>query len=331
MQRTYVYGGRTYVNVYRGYSWHGGVYYGYMPHYYYGHSFYGWAYAPWGAPVVWGWGWGPAPWYGYNAYYFAPAPVYPYPALWITDYLLAANLQAAYDARVAANAAAAPPAPPASTSGDNVQPSSGQSAAAGSANAVVLTPEVKQEIADEVKTQVAAERDAAANTNAQQAPASTTSDAQPPAALDPAQRTFIVSTALNEQTAAGADCSVTAGDVLTRIDDSPDAKHDVTVLVTTSQKGDCASGTRFAVGVQDLQDMHNHFQEQVDDGLATLADSSGKNGLPAAPAPSPTPVADAQAKPDPTAATDLQQEQQDANKTETEVQGAAKSTPPSGN
>ena len=70
-------------------------------------SYYGWAYNPWAAPVAYGWGWGGSPWYGYYGYYFAPAPVYATPSLWITDYLLAANLQAAYDARATAKANAA--------------------------------------------------------------------------------------------------------------------------------------------------------------------------------------------------------------------------------
>ncbi len=39
-------------------------------------------------------------------YYFNPYPVYAAPAFWITDYLIAANLQAAYAAAAEANATA---------------------------------------------------------------------------------------------------------------------------------------------------------------------------------------------------------------------------------
>ena len=78
-----------------------------IPAYWYRPVFYGWAYRPWGAPVYWGvgiggWGWGP--WYGYYGGYFAPYSVYPSAAFWLTDYVIAANLQAAYEARAEANA-----------------------------------------------------------------------------------------------------------------------------------------------------------------------------------------------------------------------------------
>lgn len=42
-------------------------------------------------------------------------------------------------------------------------------------------------------------------------------------------------------------------------------------------------GQKVTVAVQDLQEMHNHFSEQIDAGLKTLADNQGKNGLPRAP------------------------------------------------
>ena len=44
----------------------------------------------------------PAPWYGYYGDYFAPYPVYPSAAFWLTDYMIAASLQDAYAAQAAA-------------------------------------------------------------------------------------------------------------------------------------------------------------------------------------------------------------------------------------
>ena len=38
-----------------------------------------------------------------------------------------------------------------------------------------------------------------------------------------------------------------------------------------------------AVSVEDLQDMRNHFQEQLDSGMKDLAEKQGKGGLPKAP------------------------------------------------
>jgi len=115
------------------------------------------------------------------------------------------------------------------------------------------------------------------------------------------------------------------GDVLTRIDDTPDANQNVKVLVSGSQKGDCSSGTQFSVAVNDLQEMHNHFREQIDDGLGELAKNQGKNGMPAAPAGSTVSKVnpDGVAQVDPNAAADLTKQQQEADATEKEVQVAA--------
>ena len=321
MRRTYVVNGRVYAHAYRGYYYRGGLYYRYVPAYYYGPRFYGWAYASWGAPVVYSWGWGP--WYPAYGYYFAPYPVYSDASLWLTDYLIAANLQAAYEAQQDANATAAAQSyaaagpPPDDSSADN-----------GGAQNVTLSPAVKQAIADEVKAQLAAERDAASSPQqsgavAGAAAGATASSDQTPDALDPAHRTFIVSTTMNEELSDGSVCALTPGDVLTRIDDTPDANQNVKVLVSSSQKSDCVSGSQFPVAVQDLQDMQNHFREQIDAGLGKLAENQGKNGLPAAPDTATTPVPDGQAQPDLTAQTDLQNQQQQANQTEGEVQQAA--------
>ncbi len=79
-------------------------------------------------------GLGPAtPWF-YGGY-FAPEPYYPTPALWLTDYLLAANLRLAYESQQQQQA------PP---------PEMAES------NGVALTPEIKMQIAEEVRQQLAA-------------------------------------------------------------------------------------------------------------------------------------------------------------------------------
>ncbi|MFI5366068.1 MAG: hypothetical protein ACHQ4J_10625 [Candidatus Binatia bacterium] len=303
MRRTYVYGGRPYAVVYRGYSYRGLPYYGYVPPIYYGPAFYGWAYNPWLAPVSWSWGWEADPWYGYSRYYFTPYPVYPYPALWLTDFLLAETLRASYEAQASANAQAEA-APP-------VYVSNGASA-----NASALTPETKQAIADEVKAQLAAEQAAANNPQ----PAAAPSNDQVPEALDPKVRTFIVSHTLSQQTADGTMCSLASGDVLTRIANAPDAEQNVLVLVTSSQSNDCQPGTQLAVPLQELEDMHNDFRQKIDAGLQTLADNQGKNGMASGPPADPKPVEEGQAQPDTDAAVQLDQQQQDADKAEWEVQ-----------
>jgi hypothetical protein len=319
MRRTYFYGGRSYAYAYRGYYWGGHAYFGFVPGFYYAPGFYGWAYNPWAAPIAFGWGWGGAPWYGYYGYYFAPAPVYATPALWLTDYLIAANLQAAYEARAAAQANAN------AAAGANDQAPSG-------GGSVGLSPEVKQQIADEVRAQIAAQRDAAA----QPEPAAAVTSNAPaggaqngpdelPAALDPAHRTFIVSAVLSSATPDGTECSLSPGDVLTRIQDNPDADQNVKVLVASSQKNDCASGSQVAVAVQDLQDMHNDFQAKISEGLGKLAQDQGKNGLPASPAPGSKANPAGQAQPDLTVQADLKAQQDEATQAEKEVQDASAS------
>jgi len=56
--RTYFNNGHYYSGVYRGYNWHGHMYFGYHPGFWYHPGFYGWGYHPWGAPVFWGVGCG---------------------------------------------------------------------------------------------------------------------------------------------------------------------------------------------------------------------------------------------------------------------------------
>jgi hypothetical protein len=328
VQRTYVVNGRPYARVYRSYYYGGHPYYGYYPGYYYHPGFYGWAYNPWPAPIAWGWGWGGAPWYGYYGGYFAPYPVYPTAAFWLTDYLLSASLQAAYAAQAEANADAAAQANASAAPADN----GGQTQAADNSNAVTLTPEVKQAIADEVKAQLAAEQAAAAAPAASgAAPAAASSSGAPagatqtaanggdvPAALDPAHTTFVVASDL-AVVADGQECGLTQGDVLTRLDTTPDADQKVTVLVTASKKTDCASGKQVAVSVDDLQEMHNHFQEQIDDGLKTLAEKQGTGGLPKAPDTSTSAGEMPPPPPDTSAAAALQNQQAAADQTEAAV------------
>jgi len=94
--RTLVAGGGPYVAVYRksfldGIPFYSFVSTGYQP------LFYQWLSNPWSAPIYFAWGWNFAPWYGYYRAYFAPAPLYTTSALWLTDYLLAQDLQLAYE------------------------------------------------------------------------------------------------------------------------------------------------------------------------------------------------------------------------------------------
>lgn len=311
-QRTYVMGGRSYARVYRGYDYRGVRYYGYVSAYHYHPGYYGWAYNPWAAPVYYSptaWGWAGSPWWGFYGGFFIPYPVYSTASLWLTDYLIAANLQAGYQAVAEANAAAANAPPP------------DQGAAEASAQ-TPLTPEVKQAIADEVQRYLAAER--AAAVAPQQAAAAPTGD-QVPDALNPAERVFVVASGLDVTVpATGRECTLTAGDVVMRLSDTPDANQNLTANIQSTKKADCPTGQTVAIGVQDLQEMHNQFLEHLDDGLKMLADKGGTGGLPKPPdtgtsageVPSPAPDAGA--------ATQLAAQQQQAEQTQSQVQQATR-------
>jgi hypothetical protein len=324
--RTYVYGGRSYARVYGGYPYRGGYYYRYYPTYYYQPAYYGWAYNPWPAPVAYGWGWGGAPWYGYYGAYFEPYPVYPYASLWLADYLIAANLQAAYDAGVAAGAAGG---------SAELEDTLAQAIYGGGAEffgdaevAAKLSPELKSQIAEQIKAEINAEKVASAASTGGTGTSTATAGGgdERPTALDPSLKLFVVSTDLDVSTDDGADCSLSTGDVVERIDADAGADNGVHVKVRAGKKSDCKVDSLPQVDLNDLQEMHNHFREQIDSGLETLAKNSGKNGLPAAPTTatigSPPPA------PDPTAASQLAQQQKDADAAEAEAKQEAASAPP---
>jgi hypothetical protein len=192
-RRSYYYHGRVYNRYYRGYGFHGVFLNVYAPGFYYGPGFYGWAYNPWRAPIVFGWGWGGSPWYGYYGGYFAPYPVYPSASYWLTDYMISQDLQAAYAAHQEAGEA------------------DGDPSAAGSAP--VLTPDVKQQIADEVKAQLALENAEAAQTVQHQ-------DVDPASSGiarllgDGHRHVFVAGDALDVVDTNGQECALSDGDVL---------------------------------------------------------------------------------------------------------------------
>jgi hypothetical protein len=318
ISRTYVVNGRPYAAVYNAYYYHGAYFAGYVPAYWYGPGFYGWAYNPWAAPIAWGWGWGAAPWFGFYGGYFALYPYYAGPTFWLTDYVIAANLQAAYAAGQ-----------------QTAEASQENQFGSTDANAVTLTPEVKEAIAAEVKTELQAEQadssnskgvDSRSTTNATQSPSSD----QAPAALDSRRTTFVVSATVSGQTDDGQSCSLTGGDVLTRLTNTPDTNQNVRVLVTTAKDGDCTVGTQVAMSIQDLQDMYNAFREKLDAGLGQLAKNQGTKGMPKAQDTATRVNADAQAQPDPNAKQELQDQQNEANQAEADVDQAKSEVTSSG-
>ena len=300
-QRTSMVGGRPYARVYRAYRYRGIVYFRYVPAHYYQPRFYAWVQNPWRAPVAYNWGGSPAPWFGFYAGYFTPAQAYSTPALWLTDFVLAANLQLAYqNHQEYASTQESPATPDGST-----------------AESAAVNPEVKEAISQEIQQHVASEQQAATQPGVQPP---TPGGQEPPPALDPNQRTFVVSQTLDITQQAGEPCTLTPGDVIYRAGDNVVAGNKVGVNVVTSKAGDCPANTSTQLEVSTLQEMHNQFQEQIDDGVATLADSEGRDGIPAGPVANASPVPEGAAQPDPDVAATLAQQQNDADVAE----GAAK-------
>jgi len=311
--RTYYYHGAYRVGVYRGYYWGGRPYYGYYPAYYYHPVYYGWAYNPWPAPVYYGWGWGAAPWYGYYGPYYAPYPVYPSAAFWLTDFMIAASLQAAYAAQANAWLEPFDPNRPLVASLIPIAPADAKPA---------MTPEVKNELAEEVKIILAAEQAEADKSKGASAGAAPASSNEAPPALDPKFRTFVVSSDMS-LVADGDECALSQGDVITRTSDTPDDDGNVTVKVVASTKSDCAIGAQGPVSVDDLQEMYNGFRDQLKDGMAELAKKQGTAGLPKAPDTSTTDGDVPAPPPDKSAEKNLQDQQSAADQAESQAKQEA--------
>jgi hypothetical protein len=307
-RRTYYYHGREYDRYYRGYPYRGVYIQVYAPVRYYPIGFYGWAYNPWYQPVVYSWGWGGSPWYGYYGAYFTPYPVYPTASLWLTDYIVSSDLAAAYQAQQDAQ-----------TQGTEPQ------AAAGTAP---LTPEVKQMIADEVKSQLALEN-AEAQQNAQNQEPDPNSSGIARLLSDGKVHVFVAGSSLDVVDTAGTECAVSDGDALELPTPAPSSATSANLVVLSSKGGqECAKSDTVTVALADLQDMQNHMRETIDQGLQELQAKQGTGGLPAAPPSAKAASVDAgiakDAPPrDPNGAAVVNQQLADADQAEKEVVGQA--------
>jgi hypothetical protein len=302
-RRTYFYHGHSYDHLYHGFHYRGLDMHVYAPSRYYGRAYYGWAYNPWISPVHYRWGWMGNPWYGYFGYYFNPYPVYPSASLWLTDYLISTSLESAFAAHQEAGEVV----------GD---PSNG---------AAPLTPDVKQQIADEVRNQLALENQEAQQ-NAQRQDIDPGSSGIARIISDVASgraHVFVVGTALDVVDASGTECTLTDGDALSmRTAPPPDATAAQVDVLASKGGQECPKGDTVQVSLDDLQEMQNHMRETIDQGLQELQDNQGKGGLPTAPVAPQAAPADYAAiapPPDPNAANELQQEAQQADQAQNEV------------
>ncbi|HEY3836197.1 MAG TPA: hypothetical protein VGL72_06480 [Bryobacteraceae bacterium] len=261
--RHYYVGGRAFPRYYRSYGYRGLFFDAYAPAFYYSPFYYGWAYRPWAAPIAFGWGWGASPWYGYYGGYFSPYPQYASANLWLTDYIVAQTLQASYQERVDSERAAQMQA--------NNQPPPEQAP---------LTPEIKQQIAEEVQRQLAAESAEAqaranANPNIPPPPAPPNEPAPYTSVsrmIDDNKTHVLLSSAnIDVTTLAGQECSISQGDAIAITPGQAGGQGDsVQVKVLASAGGSCPANSVVTVSLTDVQEMVNHVRATMDSGLAEM-------------------------------------------------------------
>jgi hypothetical protein len=132
-------------------------------------------------------------WQGYYGGYFQPYPVYPSAASWLTDYMISQDLQADYAAHQDGGEV------------DSAQQASGRGPA--------LTPDVKQQIADEVRGELALENAEAAQT-AQHQDVDPNSSGIARIMADGRSHVFVVGDAMDLVDANGNECAISDGDAL---------------------------------------------------------------------------------------------------------------------
>ena len=254
IKRTYLQNGVPMARFYRPRMFNGVALFVYRPMRYYRPAFYRWAYNPWRLPVVYVWGWARSPWYGYYGGYFSPYPMYESPSLWLTDYLIAATLESAYQERMSTN----------STPTNNY------------AGGQPITPETKQAIAEEVRRQIDVLR-------MEQNQVSSSGGSVTTIFSDNAQHVFVANSSYLYNSDAG-ECAVNEGDVLVMTGAPPANASSADVRALSSRGQDCARGSTVSVPLQDLQEMHNAMMATVDRGLGEMQAKQGQDGIPALPA-----------------------------------------------
>jgi hypothetical protein len=187
-----------------------------------------------------------------------------------------------------------------------------------------LTPESKQQVSDEIKQLVQQEGDEA-KTGGQNADADPGADSVMKLLGDNRPHVFVAGSDLDLVSASGSECAISQGDVL-RVASPPVGDAETLSAAVLASKGgkECAANASVTIALSDLQDMHNHMRESIDDGLAELQKKQGTGGIPAAPAgAAAAPVAAAFAKdappPEANVAGEVAQQAKEADAAEQDV------------
>jgi len=327
--RTFVSGGHVlYTRVYQDHVWHqfgrAFAYETFVPAVRYPAVYYGWALAAWPRPVTYSWGWYAQPWYPTYGVLFTPYPVYTSPDLWMTDYIIAQNMQMAYQAQATAppvqpsplwapapqapatdSSVAAPAAPPgdpapAAQPGDTqLAPQSSEAPSTPVAPPPAVTPQIKAQLDAQIKVQLQEQQ------TAETMPATLTTQSTPPA-LRASHVFFEVVQPLDVPTAQGH-CSLGPNDYIKRTGGMSSDDWMIPVVVELSRPSDCPEGLATRIGLNDLNAMENEQEAQVLQAMQAASASMGPNGPPSGAYP--TLVADGNATPDPIALNAFRQAQ----------------------
>jgi hypothetical protein len=208
-------------------------------------------------------------------------------------------------------------------------PTTGDSQPASLAGAAPLTPDVKQAIADEVKSQLALGYDEAAQVKAgQDVDGGSSGIAR--IIQDVAggrAHIFVVGDSLDVTDASTQqECHLSEGDVVQMVTAPASDATAADVIVKSSKGGvECTANVAVAVNLSDLQEMQNHMREQIDAGLKDLQSKAGSEGLPQPPssaraAPSEPQYAAIAPPPSPQDETELEAQSKEATAAENEAQ-----------
>jgi hypothetical protein len=261
------------------------------------------------------WGWQVQPWYPIYGAQFTPYPAYTSPDLWMTDYIIAQNMQTAYQAQTVAppSEPAQEDAPAAPASDSSVAATAAQSSDATPAPQPsdvapvtpppVITPEVKAQLNAQIKVQLQEQQAAAAM------PVSLTTQSTPPA-LRANHVFFEVVQPIDVPTGtANGHCSLSANDYIKRTDTMSTDDWMIPVVVELSRASDCPEGLATRIGLNDLNAMENEQEAQVVAAMQAASKSMGTNGPPSGPGAHPTLIADGNAAPEPMALNAIRQTQ----------------------
>jgi hypothetical protein len=322
VSRTFVSGGHVlYTHVYQRHVWYpfgrAATYETFVPAVQYPAVYYAWAVAPWPRPITYTWGWQVQPWYPTYGALFTPYAVYTSPDLWMTDYIIAENMQTAYQAQSSAPAqessphgALAAPAVQASDAAPVSQPNdappapqASDSPSAPAGRPPAITPEIKAQLNAQIKVQLQEQQAATAT------PVTLTTQSTPPA-LRPNHVFFEVVQPLEVSSGTGNRyCSLSPNDYIKRTGGMSNDDWMIPVVVELSGRSDCPAGLQTRIGLNDLNGMENEQEAQVMEAMQAASKSMGPDGPPSGPGVHPTLIAAGNAGPDPGALDAIRQAQ----------------------